>query len=287
MLSLKHWQNQRAEFEAAGVRLPALDVEKAKAAGVARPRWIHIGGGNLFRTFHADAAQQLLDKGLLDRGLVVADASGELTPAAREEMAAGPEAPRTSMGIVAAMLHARFVAGAAPIAMVITDNFSQNGRKFRASVTTVARGWLEAGKVDAAFVDYVSDERRASFPWSMIGRITPSPSPEVADKLASEGFADVELIKTHGGTTFAGLANTEEAHDLVIEDGFPAGAPRSTRRSSPTSRSRSSGGCAASSTWTTGAKPSRPAPARCWPSCRCTSPRSPSARPTRLPSTAA
>lgn len=29
MLSLKHWQNQRAEFEAAGVRLPALDVEKA------------------------------------------------------------------------------------------------------------------------------------------------------------------------------------------------------------------------------------------------------------------
>lgn len=73
MLSLKHWQNQRAEFEAAGVRLPALDVEKAKAAGVARPRWIHIGGGNLFRTFHADVAQQLLDKGLLDRGLVVAD----------------------------------------------------------------------------------------------------------------------------------------------------------------------------------------------------------------------
>lgn len=50
------------------MRLPALDVEKAKAAGVARPRWIRIGGGNLFRTFHADAAQQLLDKGLLDEG---------------------------------------------------------------------------------------------------------------------------------------------------------------------------------------------------------------------------
>ena len=191
------------------------------------------------------------------------------------------------MGIVAAMLHARLVAGAAPIAMVTTDNYSQNGRKFRDSVTTVARGWLEAGKVDAAFVDFVSDERRVSFPWSMIGRITPSSSPEVADKLASEGFADVELIKTHGGTTFAGLANTEEAHCLVIEDGFPAGAPRSTRRSSPTSRSRSPGGCAASPTWTTGAKPSRPAPACCWPSCGRASPRSPSARPTRLPSTAA
>lgn len=68
MLSLKHWQNQRAEFEAAGVRLPAFDVEKAKAAGAAQPRLIHIGGGNLFRTFHADMAQQLLDKGLLDEG---------------------------------------------------------------------------------------------------------------------------------------------------------------------------------------------------------------------------
>ena len=42
------------------------------------------------------------------------------------------------MGIVAAMLHARLVAGAAPIAMVTTDNYSQNGRKFRDSVTTVA-----------------------------------------------------------------------------------------------------------------------------------------------------
>ena len=180
------------------------------------------------RRYFESPELQLVTVTITEKGHGLTDAPGELTPAAREEMAAGPEVPKTSMDIVAAMLHARFVAGAAPIAMVTTDNFSQNGHKFRDSVTTVARGWLEVGKVDAAFVDYVSDERRVSFPWSMIERITPNPSSEVADKLASEGFADVELIKARGG--------------------------------------------AASSAWTTGARPSRPAPTRCWPSCRRTSP---------------
>ena len=304
MLSLKTWQGQRGEFEEAGVALPAFDVEGAKRRGAAQPRWIHLGAGNLFRTFHAEVAQRLLDKGLLDRGLVVADlrhpdavekvwhpfdndvlevvmlpdgtlekrviasvaaslfahpsrpadyeqllryfespelqlvtvtitekgyaltdASGKLLPAVTEEIAAGPDAPKTSMGIVAAMLHARFVAGAAPVAMVTTDNFSQNGRRFRESVTTIARGWLEAGKVSAAFVDYVSDEGRVSFPWSMIDRITPNPSADVAAKLAEEGFADVDLIATPGGTAFASFANTEEAHYLVVEDSFPNGRP--------------------------------------------------------------
>ena len=304
MLSLKNWHEQRAEFEKAGVELPTFDVRAAKEAGAAQPKWIHIGAGNLFRTFHAEVAQRLLDAGLMDRGIVVADirqgdtieniwrpfnddvlevvmrpdgklgkrviasvasslfahpscpadyeqmrryfespelqfvtvtitekgygltdASGKLLPDVTEEMAASPDEPKTSMGIVAALLHARFVAGAAPIAMVTTDNFSQNGRRFRESVTTIARGWFEAGKVDAAFVDYVSDEGRVSFPWSMIDRITPNPSEDVRAKLADEGFGDINLIGTPGGTTFASFANTEEARYLVIEDSFPNGRP--------------------------------------------------------------
>ena len=294
MLSLKNWQSEREQWEAAGVELPAFDVAAAKAAGTEQPRWIHIGAGNLYRTFHAAIAQSLLDQGLMDRGVVVADtrsafdieqvyrpfnddilmvtmnedgtlgkrvlastaaayfanpeapedwervkgyfASPELqlvtvtitekgyTPAPAD-VQNGPAAPVSAMGIVAALLLERFEHGAAPIAMVTTDNFSQNGRRFRESVLIVVDGWVEAGLASADFRAYVADESRVSFPWSMIDRITPNPSEDVSAKLAGEGFADVDLIRNPHGTAFASFANTENAHYLVIEDSFPNGRP--------------------------------------------------------------
>lgn len=303
MLSLATWQDNREEFRREGVGLPMGDVEALRAAGRRQPRWIHIGGGNLYRAFHAEVAQDLMDKGELDRGVVVlqtrspelvdhaygpyhndvlqvimradgtlgervlsstADAlfanpqnpsgwgracayfrspelqlvtvtitekgyalhgsDGEPTEAARRDFAAGPTYPQTAMGIVAALLDARFEAGAAPIALVSTDNFSRNGERFRAAVLEVARAWQEAGFVPQGFVDYASDETRVSFPWTMIDRITPAPSPETADALARQGFSDLG-IERHGHASIAGFANTEEARYLVVEDSFPNGRP--------------------------------------------------------------
>jgi fructuronate reductase len=108
--------------------------------------------------------------------------------------------------------------------MVSTDNFSRNGEHFRSAVLDVAQAWQQAGHVGQEFVDYVSDESRVSFPWTMIDRITPNPSTETEHALAEQGFSDLPLISA-GRSTFAGFSNTEEAHYLVVEDSFPNGRP--------------------------------------------------------------
>ena len=68
MLSLKQWQSQRREFEEHGIRLPKGDVDAVREAGRKQPVWIHVGGGNLYRAFHAAIAQDLIDAGELSRG---------------------------------------------------------------------------------------------------------------------------------------------------------------------------------------------------------------------------
>ncbi len=303
MASLKEWQESTDELARMGVKLPSFDVGAARAAGLEQPRWIHFGGGNLYRAFHAQIAQDVMDAGELDRGVVVAEtfspftvdnvyapydqnilqvimhedgaldervlastagalfcnperpedyaqvthyfesgelqmatftitekgyalrnAAGQLFGYVADEIAQGPEHAASTMGIVAALLHARYRAGAAPIALVSTDNFSQNGRRFRDAVLTVAQGWLDAGMVEQGFVEYVSDEARVSFPWSMIDRITPNPAESVAEALAGEGWSDLPLIP-NGPVNFAGFSNTEQVHYLVVEDSFPNGRP--------------------------------------------------------------
>ena len=63
----------RGQWEAAGYKLPLFDREKVRRATMENPFWIHFGGGNLFRAFQANIAQRLLDAGVLDRGLIVAE----------------------------------------------------------------------------------------------------------------------------------------------------------------------------------------------------------------------
>lgn len=63
----------RHTWEQAGYILPAYDravmIEKTKKA----PYWIHFGAGNIFRAFQANVVQELLNQGVLDRGLIVAE----------------------------------------------------------------------------------------------------------------------------------------------------------------------------------------------------------------------
>ncbi len=62
-----------AEWEAKGYSLPKFDREQVEAATKKNPFWIHFGAGNIFRAFQANVVQDLLNKGVLDRGLVVAE----------------------------------------------------------------------------------------------------------------------------------------------------------------------------------------------------------------------
>lgn len=63
----------RAQWEAAGFRLPEFDREAVTAATRENPFWIHFGAGNIFRAFQANVVQNLLNEGVLDRGLIVAE----------------------------------------------------------------------------------------------------------------------------------------------------------------------------------------------------------------------
>ena len=63
----------RAAWEAAGFSLPKFDREKVTENTKKAPFWIHFGAGNIFRAFQANVVQNLLNDGVLDKGLVVAE----------------------------------------------------------------------------------------------------------------------------------------------------------------------------------------------------------------------
>ena len=71
-VSLQGIEN-RKEWEEKGYQLPSFDVQEMIEKTKKNPFWIHFGAGNLFRAFHAGVVQRLLNEGVLDRGLVVAE----------------------------------------------------------------------------------------------------------------------------------------------------------------------------------------------------------------------
>lgn len=61
------------EWEEKGYQLPKYDRDKVMQTTKENPFWIHFGAGNLFRAFQANVVQNLLNQGVLDRGLVVVE----------------------------------------------------------------------------------------------------------------------------------------------------------------------------------------------------------------------
>lgn len=60
-------------WESAGYTLPAFDREAVAKRTKEAPVWIHFGAGNLFRAFQANVVQELLQKGVMDTGLIAAE----------------------------------------------------------------------------------------------------------------------------------------------------------------------------------------------------------------------
>ncbi|CAM3260272.1 mannitol dehydrogenase family protein [Vagococcus fessus] len=56
---------------------PEYDISGMRSKTKEAPTWVHFGGGNLFRAFHAEIADDLLVKGLTDKGVVVAETYDE------------------------------------------------------------------------------------------------------------------------------------------------------------------------------------------------------------------
>lgn len=72
-LTLKSLHDDRDAFLAAGYHLPEFDYDTVHKNTVEHPHWIHFGAGNIFRAFQANIAQNLLNSGVLDTGLIAAE----------------------------------------------------------------------------------------------------------------------------------------------------------------------------------------------------------------------
>ncbi|MBO5341515.1 MAG: mannitol dehydrogenase family protein [Lachnospiraceae bacterium] len=294
----------KAAWEQVGYSLPKFDRDIIEKNTKENPIWIHFGAGNIFRAFQCNVVQNLLNEGVLDKGLIVAegydyeiiekmnrphdentmlvtlkadgsiektvvssvmescildsendkeygrlkeifakdslqmasftitekgyslvDGKGQILGAVEADFTAGPVKPASYIGKVASLLYHRFVSGEKPIAMVSMDNCSHNGDKLYAAMDAFAKKWAENGLADKAFVDYVNDKNKVSFPWSMIDKITPRPDASVEAILNKDGIDGLEPVITSKNTYVAPFVNAEECEYLVIEDAFPNGRP--------------------------------------------------------------
>lgn len=293
-----------AEWTRKGYALPKFDRDAMIAYTRENPTWVQFGAGNIFRAFHANLAQRMLNEGLAKAGIIVAEGfdyeiiskeyrphdnlsvlvtlkangsvektvigsiaescildsedekefsrlkeifskkslqmctftitekgyslvngKGETLPSVEADFAAGPEKPQSLIGKVASLLYARYRAGQLPIAMISTDNCSRNGEKLTNAILAYARKWTENGLVPQGFTEYLTDESKVTFPWSMIDKITPDPDSSVEEILQKDGLENLETLVTSKKSYVAPFVNAEENEYLVIEDKFPNGRP--------------------------------------------------------------
>ncbi|MDR2665883.1 MAG: mannitol dehydrogenase family protein [Endomicrobium sp.] len=168
---------------------------------------------------------QIVTLSITEKGYDLKTIDGSFKTDILKEFDEGIVKPTSAMTKLTALLYERYKSNKTPIALVSTDNFSHNGDKLRAAVITVANEWKSRKHLDQEFIDYLSDDKKVSFPWSMIDKITPYPSQKVKQRLDKIGFTSTQIIKTSKNSFVAPFVNTEETQYLVIEDIFPNGRP--------------------------------------------------------------
>ncbi|AWC30244.1 mannitol dehydrogenase family protein [Bacillus cytotoxicus] len=305
MKIIDDYLTKRSEFDENNIIVPSFDQEEVRVQTKKTPEWVHFGGGNLYRCFHAKIASDLLnqqrlktgivlvetfgediinevyrknqnrsltvtmeadgnfDKELIastaeslflgyqedinclreifeaeslklvtltitEKGYVTRDSHGNLSSQAAKDIKTGPVIEKliSPMGQLTYFVYRRYLKKEIPLALVSTDNFSHNGQRLKEAIMTIANGWLELGFVDKKFLNYVSEERKISYPFSMIDRITPIPNEDIAKELEAEGIEDMmPFVSEKQGMKLASFVNTEKIHYLVVEDHFPNGRP--------------------------------------------------------------
>ncbi len=190
---------------------------KAKAGDTAE--W------NRLKEIFAAESLQMASFTITEKGYALKNANGEYFPFIQADLENGIEKPTSAMAITCSLLNHRFLNGAKPLAVVSMDNCSHNGEKLRSSIVTIANEWMNRGFVSKEFVEYVSDEKQVSFPWSMIDKITPRPAEVVTKQLEELGMEAMSPVITSKNTYIAPFVNAEGPQYLVIEDRFPNGRP--------------------------------------------------------------
>ena len=173
----------------------------------------------------AKPSLQMVSFTITEKGYALTNMQGELLPMVAEDIKKGPMAPKNTMSLITALLLRRYQAGQYPLTLVSMDNCSHNGEKLQSSIMKIANAWLEKGFVEQGFIAYLKNEKKITFPWSMIDKITPRPNKKVAELLRQAGIAGMELVVTKKDTFIAPFVNAERPQYLVIEDNFTNGRP--------------------------------------------------------------
>jgi len=160
----------------------------------------------------ADAATRIISFTVTEAGYYL-DARNQLDwdnfPDLRADLAAvrAGQAGHTIYGALASILRVRMQAGAGPVTLMNCDNLRHNGERSRGGLLQ----FIDA-LGDAPLKDWVLDNTRS--PNAMVDRITPRPTPDVAERVkAATGWDDRAALM---GESFI---------QWVIEDDFIAGRP--------------------------------------------------------------
>lgn len=194
-------------------------AEAVKAQSSVPAQWKRL------KEIFASPSLQMVSFTITEKGYALHKADGTWFPFVEADIQNGPEKAVGAMAVLTAMLHERYLAGKYPVALVSMDNCSQNGAKLRESVLAMTEEWQKTGFVDEGFAAYVSDEKTVAFPWTMIDKITPRPSEQIAKDLEELGIEDMQPVITGKKTYIAPFVNAEKPQYLVIEDSFPNGRP--------------------------------------------------------------
>ena len=194
-------------------------AEAVKAQSSDSAQWHRL------KEFLASESLQMVSFTITEKGYALHKADGTFFPFVEADVNNGPDKATGAMAVLVAMIYERYKAGKYPLALVSMDNCSQNGARLRESVLTMAKEWQKKGFVEDDFINYVSDEKVIAFPWTMIDKITPRPSEQIADDLEKLGVEDMQPVITSKKTYIAPFVNAEKPQYLVIEDSFPNGRP--------------------------------------------------------------
>jgi len=119
---------------------------------------------------------------------------------------ANPGEPAGVLGLLAAALDRRRMAGVSPFTVLCCDNLPENGKLLRGAVIDFAR------RNNPDLAAWIS--KHVAFPCTMVDRITPAPTAATrAEAARLTGCSDLAAIET------------EPFHQWIIEDHFPTGRP--------------------------------------------------------------
>lgn len=175
------------------------------------------------KSIFASPSLQMASFTITEKGYALREMSGEYSPDVKSDLEKGPEYPRHVMSKVSALAYERFKQGAFPIAFVSMDNCAHNGEKLQNSMLEIIGQWVHNGLIENAFLDYMNNPEKVTFPWTMIDKITPRPSETVRDAMAQSGVPGMDIICTSKKTYIAPFVNAEVPQYLVVEDCFPNG----------------------------------------------------------------